>query len=100
VQLTIEKPLAACTCAALLITIVVVIPRIPHSGKILTVDFSTGSDSLSSESQHSEVEVIAALEAMAVTLLVIDNPTECSGPPHLLGPWGSAGAGAVRVASS
>jgi len=30
----------------------------------------------------------------------IDNPTECSGPPHLLGPWGSAGSGAVRVASS
>jgi len=29
-----------------------------------------------------------------------DNPTECSGPPHLLGPWGSAGLGAVRVASS
>jgi len=28
------------------------------------------------------------------------NPTECSGPPHLLGPWGSAGPGAVRVASS
>src|ERR1700687_5957605 len=23
----------------------------------------------------------------------IDNPTECSGPPHLLGPWGSAGTG-------
>src|SRR6266702_3112124 len=22
-----------------------------------------------------------------------DNPTECSGPPHLLGPWGSAGRG-------
>src|SRR5256885_15240190 len=21
------------------------------------------------------------------------NPTECSGPPHLLGPWGSAGRG-------
>src|SRR5262249_50735737 len=30
----------------------------------------------------------------------IDNPTECSGPPHLLGPWGSAGTGAGRVASS
>jgi len=30
----------------------------------------------------------------------IDNPAECSGPPHLLGPWGSAGSGAVRVASS
>src|SRR5262245_60182740 len=29
-----------------------------------------------------------------------DNPTECSGPPHLLGPWGSAGPGAVGVASS
>ena len=25
----------------------------------------------------------------------IDNPTECSGPPHLLGPWGSAGSEAV-----
>src|ERR1700745_2142451 len=24
-----------------------------------------------------------------------DNPTECSGPPHLLGPWGSAGLGAA-----
>ena len=24
-----------------------------------------------------------------------ENPTECSGPPHLLGPWGSAGRGAV-----
>ena len=24
------------------------------------------------------------------------NPTECSGPPHLLGPWGSAGKGAVQ----
>src|SRR5215471_5205565 len=23
----------------------------------------------------------------------IDNPAECSGPPHLLGPWGSAGTG-------
>ena len=32
--------------------------------------------------------------------LLHDNPTECSGPPHLLGPWGSAGSGAVRVASS
>src|SRR5262249_62261136 len=32
--------------------------------------------------------------------LIFDNPTECSGPPHLLGPWGSAGSGAVRVASS
>jgi len=29
-----------------------------------------------------------------------DNPAVCSGPPHLLGPWGSAGSGAVRVASS
>jgi len=29
-----------------------------------------------------------------------DSPAECSGPPHLLGPWGSAGTGAVRVASS
>ena len=28
------------------------------------------------------------------------NPTECSGPPHLLGPWGSAGPGAMGVASS
>src|SRR5262249_8830873 len=24
-----------------------------------------------------------------------ENPAECSGPPHLLGPWGSAGLGAV-----
>src|SRR5262249_59086754 len=32
--------------------------------------------------------------------LIFDNPAECSGPPHLLGPWGSAGSGAVRVASS
>src|ERR1700758_5621262 len=23
----------------------------------------------------------------------LDNPAECSGPPHLLGPWGSAGTG-------
>ena len=29
-----------------------------------------------------------------------DDPTVCSGPPHLLGPWGSAGLGAMRVASS
>ena len=29
-----------------------------------------------------------------------DNLAECSGTPHLLGPWGSAGLGAVRVASS
>src|SRR6202790_251943 len=28
-----------------------------------------------------------------------DNPAECSGPPHLLGPWGSAGSGAVKVGS-
>ena len=28
------------------------------------------------------------------------NPTECSGPPHLLGPWGSAGPEAMGVASS
>jgi len=28
------------------------------------------------------------------------NPTGCSGPPHLLSPWGSAGLGAMRVASS
>jgi hypothetical protein len=26
---------------------------------------------------------------------LIENPAECSGPPHLLGPWGSAGPGAV-----
>ena len=27
---------------------------------------------------------------------VKDNPTECSGPPHLLGPWGSAGRSVVE----
>jgi hypothetical protein len=28
------------------------------------------------------------------------NPTECSGPPYLLGPWGSALQEAMGVASS
>ena len=28
-------------------------------------------------------------------LVARDNPTECSGPPHLLGPWGSVGRSAV-----
>jgi hypothetical protein len=33
----------------------------------------------------------AAISDFDARLLSTDNPAECSGPPHLLGPWGSAG---------
>jgi len=33
------------------------------------------------------------LKAVAGRCSASDSPTECSGPPHLLGPWGSAGLG-------
>jgi len=40
-----------------------------------------------------------ALSAFTRVFDAMQYPTECSGPPHLLGPWGSAGRGVVRVAS-
>src|SRR5829696_7919854 len=35
--------------------------------------------------------LLAGPPHVAILCSAIDSPTECSGPPHLLGPWGSAG---------
>jgi len=43
-------------------------------------------------------EVLSRREHSRARLGRTQYPT-VSGPPHLLGPWGSAGSGVVRVAS-
>ncbi len=82
-------------------TIFVVDGNRASAAETLPVDFAAGSISLQ-ENGIPRCATGALQRAGRCRQLCepIDNPAECSGPPHLLGPWGSAGTGAVRVASS
>ena len=52
-------------------------------------------------SQRAEYDLGRQLDFSHIPLSVdLKYPTECSGPPHLLGPWGRRSAFGFQMASS
>src|ERR1700689_2426575 len=59
----------------------------------LTIAFANRCATFVSGNQKQSAIAFRLLKGATGRCSASDSPTECSGPPHLLGPWGSAGLG-------
>src|SRR5580700_598304 len=59
----------------------------------LTIAFANRCARFACGNQKQLAITFRLLKAVAGRCSASGSPTECSGPPHLLGPWGSAGLG-------